>query len=431
MSENIVDLYDGYSHDSKTDYLYHSKGSERKLIADFCPKVKTVEYIDDEEYWIVIATQNGKIVSEKRVEKNRALKEIESCFDGKCVMEEGCSRWVKRFLQCTRKRAGEKRVYTHTGFKVIDGKRVFLNQGCSVTEKGLTDEYEVRLDKRLSQLRFRNDIEVSIEDCIKFALDDIPEVIDKRIALPLLAYFLMTPLYPLFDEIHQQPRFALYLNGKTQTGKTSIAQLFMNCFGEFNYADRATLSFGDTPNAAEKLVIQADNMVLLLDDQKPSAGVVKADERNKEMSQRVAQWCGDRAVRGRLNDKCKLEDTDTDVLCGILVTGEQGFSNVGESTVGRFVVIDISPDDVKRALLQWLHDNQGCMNKLMSEFIKWCIVHWDDVKKQLGQIIREYTRKDSNRSIMAFAQLLAAYSVFLTFADRIQRTNIKRSTERF
>ena len=47
-------------------------------------------------------------------------------------------------------------IYQHTGYTIIDGERVFLNGGYSVTAEGLTDKHTVEMPDTLSIYRFTN-----------------------------------------------------------------------------------------------------------------------------------------------------------------------------------------------------------------------------------------------------------------------------------
>lgn len=68
-------------------------------------------------------------------------------FPADCYIYPGRGN-ISRYRECLHIQCADRQpvtLYRHTGYAVIDGKRVFLNGGHSVTEKGLTDAHDVAL----------------------------------------------------------------------------------------------------------------------------------------------------------------------------------------------------------------------------------------------------------------------------------------------
>ena len=169
-------------------------------------------------------------------------------------------------MQC--EEANTRRVYAHTGWKMIDGKRVFLNGGYSVTADGLTDQYTVELDPDLARCyRF---VPYSGGNACGVTMS-MYQLIPDFLAVPSLAYVFLSPLNEMLRTSGGEPCFSLYFIGKTGSYKSSWSKVLLGFFGQLGYAETAPITFLDTENAiGRKLGLGAD-IPLLLDDRRPTS----------------------------------------------------------------------------------------------------------------------------------------------------------------
>ena len=72
-----------------------------------------------------------------------------------------------------------------------------------------------------------------------------------EVMYPLIATVFLCPLNEFFRKVGYEPLYLLFLVGRTQTRKSTLAALMLSFFGEFS-ASTLPCSFKDTANAIEK-----------------------------------------------------------------------------------------------------------------------------------------------------------------------------------
>lgn len=278
-------------------------------------------------------------------------------------------------IQC--ENAPLETLYTHTGYTMINGERVFLNGGYSVTANGLTDKYTVQLEGKLGRYGFTNERHNTRYTTL---LTDLPKVAPRSLILTGLAYSFLTPLNAMLRDAGCEPRFILYFVGKTGTRKSTMANLFLSFFGKFREIETAPTSFKDTPNSIELALALLDSTLTLLDDRTPPTNKSENDQQNR-IEQSVARGIGDRAGRARLNADSTLK-TVYRPAGNLIITAEEAFNNVGESAVARSVCCELKPDDVNLSALTEVQRKAGELNECMSEYIQFVLANWDSISEE-------------------------------------------------
>ncbi len=301
-------------------------------------------------------------------------------------------------------------VYQHTGYSVIDGKRVFLNGGYSVTAEGLTDQYSVKMDGKLERYHFTNERHDTRYTTL---LQELPKVAPKSLIFTGLAYSFLTPLNAMLQELGYEPRFILYFTGKTGSRKSTMANVFLSFFGTFRETESAPISFKDTPNAAEMAMALLNSTLTLLDDRIPSTTKGVKDQMER-MEQSVARAVGDRAGRARLNANSTLKAVYRPV-CNLIITAEEAYSNVGESAIARSISCDLKPGDIDLEALTAIQQKTAELNECMSEYIQYVIANWDEHSIEVQKMFLEFRDKAQNgghgRLAVAVAHLQIGFEV--------------------
>ncbi len=320
-------------------------------------------------------------------------------------------------------------VYQHTGYSMIDGKRVFLNGDYSVTAEGLTDKYIVKLDGKLERYHFTNEQHPGRYETL---LKDLPKVAPKSKSLIFagLAYSFLTPLNAMLQEIGFEPRFILYFVGKTGSRKSTIANLFLSFFGTFRETESAPISFKDTPNAAEMSMALLNSTMTLLDDRIPSTTKGVKDQMER-MEQSVARAIGDRAGRARLNANSTLKAVYRPV-CNLIVTAEEAYSNVGESAIARSISCDLKPGDVDLEALTEVQQKAYELNECMAEYIQFVISNWDRLIEEIHPMFLELRTKAQTgghgRLAVAVAHLQIGIEIMCQWLESAHAINTEQGT---
>ena len=240
-------------------------------------------------------------------ESGRALPEIEVTvkefektnwvlerWGADCVIEPGNSN--KENVCCailkTSKDSEKKSVYRTTGWKLIDGKWEYLlpNDG----------KHDVRLFGKLRHY----------EKAKKWTDSDLQTVwsmmkekrfAPKEIIWSLIALVFLTPLNEFFRQVLYEPKFVMFLIGRTGTRKSTLAALFLSFFGRFSGTD-LPLSFSDTLNSILTNIYTLKDVLTCIDDFHP--GTRSAERKDTNIAQGIDRAFGDRVGKGRLTSDC-------------------------------------------------------------------------------------------------------------------------------
>lgn len=312
-------------------------------------------------------------------------------FGGACRIYPGVrggKAWYSDFMQIQCENAPARVVYTHTGYAEIDGERVFLNGGYSVTKEGLTDRYTVNMAGKLKGYSFTNERH---PERYRTLLEDLPKVAPKPLIYAGLAYTFLSPLNEILRDNGIEPRFILYIIGRTNVGKTMLADVFISFFGTFPEGESAPISFKDTPNAAEMAMALLDSTLTLLDDRIPPTTKGVKDQMER-MEQNVARAIGDRAGRARLNADSTLKSVYRP-KCNLIITAEEAYSNVGESAIARSISCELKPGDMNWDALTKVQQNTIHLNECMSEYIQFVLANWDSLSEELKPLFIEWRKR--------------------------------------
>lgn len=399
VHSNLIAVSPVYSKD-KSDVI----GESREIIANHTPILKSMQTVDDG------VTQTEKLVYEvwRRGQKMRdaeiTLKDILSTTpnlkmgaDCRIMLGRGNKGLYSDCLQAQCATGRRETIYTHTGYVTMNGKRVFLNGDYSVTENGLTNEYRVLMQGqgKTERYGFTNEKHPGRYQTL---LEDLPKCAPDRLIYTGLAYTFLTPLNALLREIGQEPRFVLYFVGKTDSRKSSLANVFLSFFGVFRESEPAPISCTrDTINSMGQTLSLLDSTLAVADDVIPST-TKEIRCKTENVEQGLLRTIGDRAGRARLNASGQLMPMYRP-NANVIITAEDAYNNIGESGIARSVACDIKPTDVNNAALQIVQNKICELNECMSEYIQYVIQNWDTLSGKLENLfidLRSKARTDGH-----------------------------------
>lgn len=419
--ERFTNINESYKY-SGSGTLYFTEGKRDKTgatyeettaIANHAPILKERRIIDNgietSEELVYSAFRGGKSGPATGI----TLKDLYSQtpqmkFGAACRIYPGKGA-VTRYRECMQMQCEdfpETTVYQHTGYTMIDGERIFLNGGNSVTRDGLTSRYNVDLPGPLGLYGFT---ERKDEGRYKTLLSVLPAVAPAPLVYAGLGVAFLSPLNRLLREIGLEPMFVLYFTGKTGSGKSTFARLLLNFFGDYDKSAPPPASFNDTPNALEMKLALTDSTLVLADDRIPSTTpAIRA--KMEAMEQRIVRMIGERVGRGRLNADSTMKTVYRPVA-NVLVTAEEAFSNIGESGAARALSVSIKPGDIDftspgNAITRAQRD-AGHLNQCMGEYIAYVIGHWDEIKERAAGLFQEYRDAAQNGGHARLAEAVA------------------------
>lgn len=424
-NEKRVRIGDNYEY-SPDGTLYYIEGKEDKngntyteitAIANHTPLLKEQRIIDNgietTEELVFTALRDFRKGADTAISLKDVLSQTPNIkFGAACriFLGRGAKSRYSEAMQIQCENAPLTMLYQHTGYTTIEGERVFLNGGHSVTKDGLTDKYNVMLSGQMENYVFTDKKD---SERYKTLLSLLPSVAPTSLVYAGLGLSFLTPLNALLRDCGIEPCFILYFTGKTGARKTTMAKLFLNFFGAFNNGTAPTASFRDTTNAVEKKFALADSTLVLLDDRIPST-TPKIKAQMEAMEQAVARQIGDRSGRARMNADGTLKATYRP-KCNLIITAEESFSNVGESAIARSISVELKPEDINLSALTKVQQNADHLNQCMSDYIQFVIRNWDFISEQAKPLFLEYRDKAQNGGHGRLAECVAHLQIGIYF----------------
>lgn len=303
-------------------------------------------------------------------------------------------------------------LYTHTGWREIDGRQVYLHQGGAVGISGVS----VQLDAPLDRAQLPEKVEEPTEAirCSLKVLDCGP----ARVTIPLLGAIYLAPLASILE-----PDFALYLTGPTGSFKSELAALGQQHFGRF---DRKHLpaSWSSTENAIEAILFTLKDMLAVVDDFAPQANR-QQQQRQQQVADRVLRSVGNRAPRARLRaDLSRHADRPPRSL--VLITGEQ--LPEGASINARLVVVEVNREEIDKNALSRAQEITARFPHAMRAYLEWLAPKIDSIKDELERSkseIRDWFRGVGGhmRQPESLSLLALGVACFLGCAEELEAIN--------
>ena len=315
--------------------------------------------------------------------------------------------------------AKRRTIYTHTGWRKIGGKWVYLHEDGCIGMDGVSVEMEAGMTAYTL-----GDVpkELSAQDAAITSFS-LTSVLSEHVAVPMLALVYLAPLREFLMQAGSPPVFILMLRGATGMRKSTAAALALSHFGHFESTTPPS-SFMDTANSVRRKAFVVKDMPLLIDDYHPTTSL---QERRKmeTVMQALTRTFGNLASRGRMNSDLTIQ-VAMPARCMAMVTGEET-PNVGDSGISRFYEVEFEPDDVPaNAQLTELQQRAraGELRAAMRGYIEWLIPQADALPKRLGRMFVDYRMraaqmmeglKAHGRSVEACAHLMIGLTLMLEY----------------
>ena len=277
-----------------------------------------------------------------------------------CILEVGQSvkDSVRYAVQTTAKDAQRQTVYAVTGWRRIDGDYHFLMPG--------DDAFSVTLPGKMSGYAMERSFDMTdIQIAASLLHQPLAPV---EILFPLLAFTLLSPLNHFLKLAGCEPKFVLFLVGKTGSRKSTLAALFLSFFGRFTGAE-LPLSFRDTANSIIHNAFALKDVLTCIDDLHPSSR--QEEQRMNATAQAIMRAYGDRTGKGRLRaDASPMESRPPQ---GNAIITAEFAPDIGESGTARYFALELKDGDVNLEVLSYFQRAaaDGLLRRCMFAFLEW------------------------------------------------------------
>ena len=310
-------------------------------------------------------------------------------FDPRITPRGNTKEHLKFTSKILSKLATKETIYSHMGFRQVNGKLHYLYHGGAIGEN---KSIKVDLSESgLEQYKFIEDeLEPKqIKECVETTLS-LLNVGKETIIVPLLGTIFLAPLQEIFREIGIANGFVTWVLGESGTQKSTLAALLLSHFGDFE-RDTIPCGFKDTVNSLEKQAFIVKDSVLLVDDYYPSQSLQES-RKMEAVAESIFGMAGDRQGRSRMKQNGK-DIRKSYSSRGILMATGENFPNFAESRVARSVIVELEKDDLRLDILTYLQKNKDKLNISMREYIKWIIENYDKIKESIKNDFSRYRAK--------------------------------------
>lgn len=377
-----------------------------KPLTDFSAVIERELRLDDgneitNEYQIVGATESGRPLPAARVPAAdfADMGWIDQHWGVSAVVAAGQKNAIAAAIKLLSKGAESMTVYTHTGWRMVDGQRVFLHCDGAVGYKG-HNPIQVELGKELENYRLPSAPMDPVED-FRTSLNFF-QVGDPKITLPIWAAMYQAPLGELLS-----PRMVVWCYGPTNTFKSTLVLLAMRHYGLFQVEGDA-LSWNWTDNAIELAGYMLKDLPLLVDDFAHQPNHYQ-QKKLQQAAERIIRSTGNEAGRGRMDSKRQKHRTTTTIRSLIISTGET-MPSVAPSAHSRILPIRFQPGSVNLDRLSAAQAEAQRYSYAMTGYLLWLRDTWETHARTITPFFHEIRTKARENCTNQTARLSDAIS---------------------
>lgn len=311
--------------------------------------------------------------------------------------------------------SGERKqliVYTHIGWRKVDGQWVYLHTGGGVGQSGTLANVTVDLGDSLSLYRLPDPPQgQKLKEAIAATLRRLELASDLASVPAFIAPF--RAVMGLCD-------FTLHLAGATGVFKSEVAALVNQHFGSGLDGRHLPGSWHGTENALEGLAFTAKDAVLVIDDFAP-AGPPHEVQRWHQKADRIIRHQGNNNSRQRMRPDGSLRPPKPPR--GLIVSTGEDVPR-GQSLRARMFIIEIDQGciDVQKLTACQADAAVGLYAAAMAGFVQWLARSYAQMQETLRAQINELRQKAvvsgmHRRTPDIVASIAIGLKYFLAFAQ--------------
>ena len=237
-----------------------------------------------------------------------------------------------------------------------------------------------------------------------------------NIMAPMVAVALLGPLYELFRLINvaYTPQFALFVNGKSGSFKTSVSKVIFNFYNADNPIVPA--SFKDTVTSLEKRLEEYACAPVLIDDFY-ATGLAKERALMQKSLETIIRYVGDGIGKNRSN--AALQDVKGVRPTGmVIITGEDTAGQL--STLLRCLILNVDKETFDQNVLTKLQNTPTMWSSFLAQFCAYLELHYEEVVSMIWDLYPKIREKyleqfEERRPAEQLVQMLVTFEILRTF----------------
>ena len=318
--------------------------------------------------------------------------------------------YARTAIQSFSMTAEERCIYTHTGWRNVNGAWIFLHAGGAINSTGAVADINVRLAGQMSRYELRlpaspEALATAVRASLKLA-----ELGPEAISFPLLA--------ATYRAVLGDADFAIHLAGETGAFKSELAALCQQHFGAAMNRLHLPGAWSSTGNALEALAFFGKDALVVIDDFAPQGNSADV-ARYHAAADRVFRAAGNHAGRSRLDSTAKLREPKPPRAL-ILSTGED--IPRGQSVRARLLILELSKNSIDTAALTECQNDaqEGRFAEAMGAYVRWLAGRYEEKRDHFAKLIVEHRSRALRNLAHArtpdiVANLQAGFELYLEF----------------
>lgn len=326
---------------------------------------------------------------------------------------------LREAVQALSREPGARTIYTHAGWRIEDGRAMFLHADGAIGGANIITEF---VDSKLACLRLPQPATgAELRRAIKASLN-LYHLASARIMAPAYGAIWSAPIVDC--------NFTVFLRGRTGKHKTATALLLQKHYGE-GFEEPNLCSWESTDNALEMALFTAKDSLLVIDDFQHK--LARQDRMYNARAERILREQANRSARGRL--RADTTQRPGRPPRGLLVATGEDCPGV-PSLLVRMAPVDVNDGDIDKKKLSACQAEQHLYCVAMSGYLAWIAPHYKKLHARLAREIpalRDKLREGTEHARLpdVSARLLLGFGTFLVFATKQKALSMKQATKLF
>jgi hypothetical protein len=318
--------------------------------------------------------------------------------------------YARTAIQSLSMAAEDRCVYSHTGWRNVDGRWMFLHSGGAIGSSGAVSDVKVRLVDPVNRFELRlpagpDKLVLALKASLRLV-----ELGPAEICFPVLA--------ATARSVFGDADFAIHVAGETGSFKSELAAVHQQHFGASMNRLHLPGAWSSTGNALETLAFHVKDALLVIDDFAPQ-GSANDVAKYHAATDRIFRAAGNRAGRGRLDSTATLREPKPPRAL-VLSTGED--LPRGHSVRARLLILELEKGAIKSSdLTECQNDARaGLYAEAMGGFVQWLAGRFEDRRAEFVQKVSDYRSRALRgiahaRTPEIAANLQAGFELYLDF----------------
>jgi hypothetical protein len=328
-------------------------------------------------------------------------------------------------LQLLARKEADKLIYTHIGWRPVDGKPHYLHAGGAIGAEGARHDIKATLPTRkMNAFRLPDPPTGEDEKSAVQASLRLLDVADDLLSVPLFAAVYRAPL--------GDSSMTLFLSGSTGIFKTATAKLAQQHYGKDFENEENILHFDNgTANGFRESLFAAKDALCLIDEFVPT-GSTNEQLKTHALGEQVLRSVANKSGRARLGKDLKLQEPH-EPRALLLSTGED--RPRGHSLAARTIHLTLSRETVnKERLTACQHDGRkGLYAQVMAGYLRH-LASKEGIGSKLKQrveVLRDSLSSPGRhaKSAQTLADLAVGFEYFLDYAEAVGAITAEQADE--